>query len=69
MARERIVNGYVRASRKHKALLDKYNAKLEALEPLRRRKDAALIQVKIKMQKMTGGDLSAASKILNAPNN
>lgn len=70
MARERIVGGYVRAARKHQALVDKYNAKFEkTMLPLKRKIDAAHVQVKIRMQKMTGGDLSAAAKILATPNN
>lgn len=62
MASPKKVNGYVTAFMKHQALVAKYNAKLEALEPLRRKMAAAHIKVKIKMQKMTGGELASAAK-------
>lgn len=64
MARERIVGGYVRAYKKHQTLAAKYQAKLDALRPLKSKVDQALIQVKIRHQKMTGGDLSKAQRII-----
>lgn len=67
MASEKKIAGYVKALRKHNVLIKKYQAKLDKLEPLRRRRDAAGIAVKIKMQKMTGGELNAAIKIIAQP--
>ena len=62
----RKVAGYVKARERYTRLALKYQARLDALLPLKRKRDAAEVALKIKHQKMTGGELGKAQKIINA---
>lgn len=65
MASERKINGYVRAAQRHAKLAAKYEAKVEALLPLKRRVQAAEAAVLTRRQKMSGAELSRAMKALS----
>lgn len=60
------VNAYVRAHQKHQRLARAYQAKLDALLPLKRKRDAAELDVKIRRAKMTGGELASAQRLISA---
>lgn len=60
MKGERKIAGYVKRHQKHAALAARYQAKIDALLPLKRKVDAALVALKIQQQKMTGGELAKA---------
>jgi hypothetical protein len=64
MKGDKKVAGYVKRVLKHGALAAKYQAKIDALLPLKRKVDAALVDVKIKRQTLTGGELAKAMKVL-----
>lgn len=64
MKGDKKVAGYVKRYLAHKALAAKYAAKLEKLKPLKRKVDAAEIEVKIKWRTLTGGEMQRATKIL-----
>jgi hypothetical protein len=59
------VNAYVRAHFKHVRLAVQYQARIDALLPLKRRVMAADTDVKIRHHRMTGGELGAANRIIN----
>ena len=58
------VAGYVKRYFKHQDLAAKYQAKLDALRPLKRKVDAAEVAMKIKRQTLTGGELHKATVIM-----
>jgi len=64
MAGEKKINGYVKRYFKHQALVQKYAAKLEKLKPLKRKMDATEIDMKIKRQTLTGGEMHRATTII-----
>lgn len=59
------VNAYVRAHFRHLKLAAQYQAKIDALLPLKRKVMAADTAVKIRHHKMTGGELGKAHRIIN----
>lgn len=59
------VNAYVRAHFKHVRLAVQYQARIDALLPLKRRVMAADTDVKIRHQRMTGSQLGEAQRIIN----
>lgn len=60
MKGDKKIAGYVKRSLKHTALAAKYQAKIDALLPLKRKVDAALVDLKTHQQRMTGGELAKA---------
>jgi hypothetical protein len=64
MKGDKKVAGYVKRVQKYRALVTKYQTKIDTLAPLKRKLDAALVDVKLKRQTLTGGELSRAQRIL-----
>lgn len=62
---ERAITGYVKAVRKHEALEQKLKAREDLLIPLRRRVTAAAVDVKIRRQKLTGGEAAKATRLIH----
>lgn len=65
MKGERKIAGYVKRHLKHQALAAKYQAKLDALLPLKRKVDAALVDLRTHQQRMTGGEMAKAQKMVS----
>lgn len=59
------INAYVRDHRKHMRLAALYQARIDALLPLKRRVMAADTAVKIRHQRMTGSQLGEANRRIN----
>lgn len=64
MKGDKKVAGYVKRYFKHHDLVEKYHAKLRALEPLKRKAAAAEVDMKIKRQTLTGGELHKATTVI-----
>lgn len=64
MKGDKKVAGYVKRHFKHVDLVAKYHAKLDTLKPLKRKVDAAEVDLKIKRQTLTGGELHRATTLI-----
>lgn len=63
--KSRKVSAYVKAHWRHAKLAAQYEAKLETLMPLKRKRDAAHIDLRIRAQGLTGSQQGEANRIIN----
>jgi hypothetical protein len=64
MKGDRKIAGYVKAYWRHKALAARYQAKLDALRPLKLKVDTAMIAVLEKRKALTGGEMHRATTMI-----
>lgn len=61
MKGDKKIAGYVKRHFKHQDLVARYQAKLDAIAPLKRKVEAAAVDLKLKRQTLTGGELHKAT--------